>query len=303
MSKPYFVIVNPRAGTGIGVFSRVDSRLRERGVSFHGAATTGPGDARALAELARGRDFRAIVCVGGDGTVNEVVNGLQTAEGEVDPDTVLGVIPRGTAQDFARGIGIPLAPSAAVDRLLAGNEARVDVGRIRFADGTVRLFVNVLGVGFDAEVAGRAREVRPAVASLPAHVIGFASALAVYKNKEISIGFDGQEASNYRARCNMVAVANGPYYANGMRLAPGASMYDGLLDVVVIGDIDKLNLLLNLPRFFSGTHVEHGEISVHRVGRLTIESPDGALVQADGDVVGQLPAEVDVLPAALRVIR
>jgi len=302
-STPFFYIVNPRAGTGIGQFPRVASRLRERGIPFFGAATTGPGDARMLSKLARSGGFRATVCIGGDGTVNEVVNGLLTADGTVDPEAIFGLIPRGTAQGIARGLGIPLNTRLAVDRLLEGHEARIDVGRIRFGDGTIRLFVNMLGVGFDAEVAGRSQEVRPAVASLPAHVFGFASALAAYRNKEVSLVLDGEAASAYSHRCNTVVVANGPYYATVMRLAPAAAMDDGLLDVVVIGDIDKLDLLLSLPRAFTGTHLEHGEVSVHRVRRLTLDSPEDALVQADGEVLGRLPAEVDVLPGALRVIR
>ncbi|MSQ23850.1 MAG: diacylglycerol kinase family lipid kinase [Chloroflexi bacterium] len=296
----YFLIVNPRSGT-TQRFARIAAELRKRDVSFSAAATTGPGDARLLAELARQANFRAVVCVGGDGTVNEVVNGL-FAGGATDPGVPLGIIPRGTAQDFARGLGLPLDIGPAVERLVRGEEARVDVGRIRFGDGQVRLFVNVLGVGFDAEVAVRARDVRPAVASLPAHVYAFASTFAAYQNKEISIVLDGEESQDSRSRC-LVIAANGPYYANGMRMAPDARMDDGLLDVVVIGDVDKLDLLWNLPRAFSGTHVEHSDVSVYRVRRLTLDSPEGGLVQADGEVVGELPAEVDLLPGALRVIR
>lgn len=299
---PYFLIVNPRAGTGIRVFEPVADRLRKRGVSFFAAATTGPHDAVKLAEMARTQRFRAIVAVGGDGTLNDVVNGLLTPEGTVDDGVVVGIIPRGTAQDFARGLNLPLTPAAAIDRLLAGNEARIDVGRIRFEDGGVRLFVNVLGVGFDAEVAGRAQEVRPAVASFPAHVLGFVSTLAVYRNKEISLVLDDEQKAAHRSRCNLVIAANGPYYAAGMRLAPDALMNDGLLDVVVIGDVPKLDLLLNLPRAYAGTSLEHAEVTLHRARRLRLDSPDGALVQADGEVVGELPAEVDVLPGALRVI-
>ncbi|MBI4212920.1 MAG: diacylglycerol kinase family lipid kinase [Chloroflexi bacterium] len=301
-SLPYFFIVNPRAGTGLNRFGTIAAHLRDRGLPYSAAVTTAPGDARTLAQLARSGDFRAIVSVGGDGTINEVVNGFLTPEGTVDPEAVLGIIPRGTAQDFARGLGLPLTPGPAVERLAFGEERRVDVGRIRFEDGSLRLFVNVAGVGFDAEVAGRAREVRAAMSSLPAHILGFASAFASYRNREISLVLDSEAAAARSSRCNLVVVANGPYYAAGMKLAPDALMDDGLLDVVVIGDIDKLELLLNLPRAFAGTHLAHGEVTVHRVRRLKIDSPEGARVQADGDVVGELPAEMDLLPGALRVI-
>lgn len=298
-----FFIVNPRAGLGVVRFSTIARRLRERGVPFAAAATTGPGDATTLARLACGQGFRAIVCVGGDGTINEVVNGLATPKGEVDQRPIVGMIPTGTAQDFPRGVGIPLERGGAIDRLLEGQETRVDVGRIRFGDGRVRLFVNVLGVGFDAEVAERAQDVRRTMPSIPAHVVGFASTLAGYHNKSISICFDAREGGGTRFRCNMVAVANGPSYAGGMRLAPDAIMDDGLLDIVVVGDVDKIELLLNFPSVYTGKHVGHEKVAIHRAPCVWLESEEEALVQADGDVVGRLPAQVDVLPRALRLIR
>ena len=302
VGAPYFFIVNPRAGAGIRVFNGVSDRLRKLDVPFFGATTTGPGDATVLAQMARRQDFRALVAVGGDGTLNDVVNGLLTPEGSVDDRVPIALVPRGTAQGFARGLNLPVTAAAAVERLLAGAERRLDVGRIRFEDGRVHLFVNVLGIGFDALVAGRAQEVRPAMASLPAHLLGFASALAEYRNKEISLVLDGEEKTATSSRCNLVLVANGPYYASGMRLAPDARMDDGLLDVVVIGDVPKLDILLNLPRAFSGTAGSHNGVSLHRARRIALSSPDGALVQADGEPVGSLPAEVDVLPGALRFI-
>jgi diacylglycerol kinase (ATP) len=162
--------------------------------------------------------------------------------------------------------------------------------------------VNVLGVGFDAEVAGRAHEVRGAISSIPAHVVGFASALAVYHNKQITIGFGGDGPEPARVRANMVVAANGPSYAGMMRLAPAAEVDDGLLDVVVVGDIDRMQLLVNLPRVLSGTHVGHEKVTIFRVASVQLESEEQALVHADGDVVGHLPARVDVMPRALRLI-
>lgn len=302
-AAPFFFIVNPHAGFGGRRFSPVAARLRQRGVPFAAAMTTGPGDARVLAQLARRGKFGAIVCVGGDGTVNEVVNGLATPAGRPDQRTVLGLIPSGTAQDFAKGAGIPRSPSAAVDRLLAGLPAPVDVGRIRFRDGRVHLFVNALGVGFDAEVAERAQPVRGAMSSVPAHLFGFASALAVYQNKEISIAFEDGSSQPARFRCNMVVAANGPSYAGVFRLAPAAVLDDGLLDVVVFGDIDRIEFLLHLARAFAGTHLDYPKVAMYRVSSFSLDSDEEALVQADGDVVGHLPARVDVLPRALRIIR
>ncbi|HZT05753.1 MAG TPA: diacylglycerol kinase family protein [Chloroflexota bacterium] len=301
---PFFFIVNPRAGAGGRKFAGIAARMRALGVSYAAAATTKPGDARTLSKLALGHGFRAIVCVGGDGTVNEVVNGFVTPEGLVDRRAVLGVIPSGTMQDFARGASLPVGRDAALARLLDGRESAIDVGRIRFADGRVHVFVNVVGAGFDAEVAGRAADVRGgAITSIPAHVLGFASALAAYQNKEISLTFEDQPGSAARLRCNAVIAANGPSYAGVMNFAPGATLDDGRLDVVLVGDVAKIELLLNLPRVLAGTHVAHEKVTTYRVRGLSLESGDDALVQADGEVVGRLPARVDVLPGALRLIR
>jgi YegS/Rv2252/BmrU family lipid kinase len=301
-TSPFFFIVNPRAGYGGRRFAAVSHRLRADGVPFFGAATLGPGDASVLARMSCGHDLRAIVCVGGDGTINEVVNGLSTPDGGIDPDAAIGVVPSGTAQDFARGMGIPTSRDAAVERLLHGKETRIDVGRIRFRDGRVHFFVNAIGMGFDAEVAGRAQDVRGAMSSIPAHLVGFASVFPGYQNKEIALTFDEGPNQPLRVRSSMVVVANGPSYSGVLRIAPKALPDDGLLDVVVIGDVDKLDLLVNLPRAFTGTHLEHAKVAVYRVPSVTLDSDDGVLVQADGEVVGLLPVHVDVLPQALRLL-
>jgi diacylglycerol kinase (ATP) len=303
MTAPLFFIVNPRAGLGLRRFSGIAAKLRKAGIPFSSAATLGPGDAATLARLSRDQGFQAIVCVGGDGTLNEVVNGLAAADGSIDRATAVGIIPSGTVTDFARGAHIPLSRDAALEQLLAGQETDVDVGRIRFGDGRIHFFVNVLGAGFDAEVAGRAHEVRGAITSIPAHVVGFASVLAVYRNKHLAISFGGQDGGPVRFLANMVVAANGPSYGGVLRLAPAAQLDDGLLDVVVVGDVDRIELLVNLPRVFAGTHLGHEKVAIYQVPSLSLESDEDAMVQADGEVVGRLPAHVDVLPRALRLIR
>ena len=304
MTDALFFIVNPRAGgAGLRRFSGIARNLRAAGIPFSAAATLGPGDAAVLARLASDRDYKAIVCIGGDGTVNDVVNGLAGSDGRIARGTPLAIIPNGTATDFAKSVGIPLARDAALERVIAGEEMDVDVGRIRFGDGRHHFFVNVLGAGFDAEVAGRAHDVRGAMPSIPAHVVGFASALAGYQNKRIAISVDGREDQGPRFKANMVVVANGASYGGVFRLAPEARLDDGLLDVVVVGDIQRVELLVNIPRVFAGRHLGHEKVEVYRVSSLSLESDDGALVQADGEVVGALPAHIDVLPRALRLIR
>ena len=298
-----FLIVNPRAGAGRGIHN-ITGHLRERGVPFTVAATTGRGDAAGLARLACRAGVRAIVCVGGDGTLNEIVNGCMTADGDIFPDVVLGHIPSGTAQDFARSAGLPLTRYAAVDFLLAGNPAPTDVGRIRFSDGRSQFFINAMGAGFDAEVADRAAEVRGAITSVPAHLVGLASALAAYRPGDIDVSLDRPGLPQRRLKATMVVVANGPSYAGLLQLAPNASLDDGLLDAVAFRhDLDHMDFFLSLPRVLTAGRIEHEKVETHPVASVTLESEERCLVHADGEVVGRLPARVDVLPGALRVIR
>ena len=220
MDKPLFLIVNPRAGLGPRRFEAIASALRKHNLPFHAAMTTQQGDARVLSRLASRGDFRAVVAVGGDGTTNEVVNGFATPDGQISRRAVLGHIPTGTVQDFARGARIPAARKPAVERLANGQEARLDVGRVRFPDGRTHLFVNVLGAGLDAAVAGRAAEVRPILTSIPAHVIGFASALAAYQNTEIGVSLESPDGRRTQFTCRQLVACNGPSYAGVMRVAP-----------------------------------------------------------------------------------
>jgi diacylglycerol kinase (ATP) len=303
VDAPYFFIVNPRAGFGLRRFSTIAAELRARGIPFSAAATTGAGDAHTLARLACRNGFRAIVGMGGDGTMNEIVNGLADSEGNLPSEAVIGIIPAGTAQDFARGLGVPLTPGAALQRLLEGEATPIDVGRVHFPDGRIHLFANMLGAGFDAEVADRAQQVRSAFSSIPAHVVGFATVLAGYRTKEITLSLEGAEGGPKRVRSNLVVVANGPSYAGVMRLAPNAVFDDGLLDVVVIGDVDPFELLLHMPRVLTGSLPDHPKVTTHRARAVSLESGEEALVQVDGEVVGRLPVRVDLLRGGLRVIR
>jgi diacylglycerol kinase (ATP) len=303
LAGPLFLIFNPRAGLGLGRVAAITAALRERGLTFSGAMTTQGGDARTLSRLACLGDFRAIVAVGGDGTTNEVVNGFASSSGEIDPRAVLGLIPSGTAQDFARGAGVPSERDAAIERLATGREALLDVGRIRFPDGRVHLFVNACGAGFDAVVAGRAADARAVFTSIPAHLIGFASTLADYRATQIHVTFDADDGRQAEFTCGQIVVANGPSYAGVLRLAPAASVEDGLLDVVVLGDVDRIDVLLNLPRALAGAELPSNKVAVYRARSLALASDRKTLVQADGEVIGHLPVEVDVLPGALRLIR
>jgi diacylglycerol kinase (ATP) len=276
-------------------------------VGFDVGYTTRPGDGSHLAARAAGGDYAGVVAVGGDGTVNEVLNGLMgarpmaEAEHGAAPSLPLGVLPSGTAQDFARSAGIPLGAAAAADCLANPRPQPIDVGRIRFASGVVRYFANYAGVGFDAMVAARAQSWGHLLHGALPYVVGFFAVLRGYRNQQFELRVDDTPVQPPR-RINMVILANGTSYAGMLRMAPRASLVDGLLDVVVVGDVGRLELLVSLPLALFGRHLRHPKVTSLRARRVAIGAGAPTPVQSDGEVAGHLPAQFEVIPGALRLL-
>jgi diacylglycerol kinase (ATP) len=306
--RPYFIVVNRTAGAGRAAVRWRDLAyaLEQRGVRFEVGYTSGPGDGSRLAARAAAGDYAGVVAVGGDGTINEVVNGLmaeraQVTAGAAARPLVLGVLPSGTAQDFARSAGIPLAAPAAADCLANPRPRPIDVGRIRFASGVVRYFANYAGVGFDAMVAARAQSWGHLLRGALPYVVGFFAVLRGYRNQQFELRVDDTPVEPPR-RVNMVILANGTSYAGMLRMAPGASLVDGLLDVIVVGDVGRLEFLLYLPLAVFGRHLRHPKVTSLRARRVAIDAAMPVPVQSDGEVAGHLPAQFEVIPGALRLL-
>ncbi len=301
---PLLVVVNAQAGAGrTGArWPALARELTRVGLAFEPAFTDGPGDAMRLAETAA-RAGRTVVAVGGDGTINEVVNGLMAGRAlEAAPPT-LGIIPSGTAQDFARSVGVPLASRAAIALLAHGEPRLTDVGRIRFPSGAVRYFANYAGAGFDAVVTARAKDWGHVLRGALAYVVGFFAVLHGYENRHIELRPNGAPPLEPAQRINMVILANGGNYAGVLRMAPDATLDDGLLDVVIIGDVGRWELLASLPLAIFGRHLTHPKVATLRVRSVAISAAEPLPVQSDGEIAGQLPAEFDVIPGALHLIR
>ncbi len=301
---PLLVVVNAIAGAG-RTGARWAGLAREfdrLGIAYEAAFTDAEGSAARLAEDAARAGRPAVVAVGGDGTVHEVLNGLMAARAAGHPAPALGVVPSGTAQDFARSVGIPLDASAAVALLARARPRPVDVGRIRFPSGAVRYFATYAGAGFDAMVAARAKAWGHLLRGALPYVVGFFAVLRGYRNQDFVVRPDGGPPLVLARRINMVIVANGPSYAGVLRIAPGASLRDGLLDVVIVGDVGRLELLASLPLALFGRHLAHPKVTALRVRSVAIAAGEAVPIQADGEVVGWLPAEFDVLPGALDLL-
>ena len=288
------LVHHPIAGGGQAgrLAADVAARLAAGGVEVERHETRSLEDARLAACDAAGA-FDAVVAMGGDGTVGACAGGL--ADAGPGGRAALGVVPAGGGNDAARSLGLPpndpLAAAGLLPRL-----------RRRPADlATVagRAYLNVAGAGFDSEVNRIANQRLGWAGNRPRYVGAVLAELVVGRVAAFELVLDGRAMS---LRGWLVAVANGPSYGGGMLVAPRASLADGLLEVVVISDIGKLEFLRTFPKVFSGRHVEHPAVAVHRAARVDLDADRTLAVYADGEPAGTLPATFEVRPAAVTVL-
>ena len=232
-----------------------------------------------------------MVAVGGDGTVNEVVNGIAETGAE------LAVLPSGTGQDFGRTHGIPSKPEEAIRAITAGRTTTLDLGRVSFAGGE-RWYANVGSVGMSGAVARRANSMSKALGGRTTFYYALVREFVAWQNTEVTVTLDDGE---HRGRMHDVIVANGRWHGGGMKLAPDAEPADGLFDVVLIGDVTKLDFVTTSPKLYSGGHVHHPRVDVLRSRTVQVDAAEPLPLELDGEQVGTTPARFEVVPGALRL--
>jgi YegS/Rv2252/BmrU family lipid kinase len=281
--------------------------LDAAGTHYVSEFTQGPGHAIELASRAVSEGHDAVVAIGGDGTLHEVVNGVvraAVAENETKPKPAVGLVQAGTGSDFGRSAGVPSDLESACARLVARRIQVIDLGRVEYQtfDGRVesRYFANSAGLGFDAEVALRTNRAPRVLGSTLPYLSSLVMTLGTYRNKRITLRAD--EGAEWHGRINSIVIANGQYFGGGMRIAPNAEIADGEFEVVILGDVGKLDLMRNVPRVYDGSHLSHPKVRAFRARQIEVSSPDHLLLQADGEVLGTAPASLSVLPSALRLI-
>jgi diacylglycerol kinase (ATP) len=297
------IVVNPVAASGKVAkrWPRIARRLKERSIRFSHAITEAVGHATEITRQAIADGYRTIIANGGDGTLNEVLNGLVDG-GVIDPSVRLGVIPGGTGSDFVRTLGVPRDGERSLDCIEANHTRLVDVGEILFDSPEsqhVRYFLNVAGLGFDGEVSEYCNRNSKAAGGTVTYLKGLLVNLAAYRNKRVEVTLDDR---SFTQRVNSVVVCNGQYAGGGMHLGPGAQVDDGIFDVVIIGDVGKLEFIANLPRVYKGTHLTHPKVSWFRSKTIRVTSQEPMYMQAEGELVGMAPAALRVIPQALRFL-
>jgi YegS/Rv2252/BmrU family lipid kinase len=283
------LVVNPSAGGGRAAkaLPRVQARLRALGLDVETDATRDLDHARALAADAA-RSGRVVAALGGDGLLGCVAGALRDV-----PGAVLGVLPGGRGNDFARTAGIPLDAEAACEVIAQGSARPVDLG----AAGE-RAFIGIASLGFDSDANRIANEAPPQLGRL-VYVYGLLRALAAWRHAAFTVEVDGERVSFTGWS---VAAANSKAYGGGMLLAPDARIDDGALDVVLISDLGKLAYVRAAPSVFKGTHVSNPAVRILRGAEVRVESDRPFVVYADGDPIGETPITLRALPGALQVL-
>jgi YegS/Rv2252/BmrU family lipid kinase len=290
--------VNPAAESGAVGRRWPELAHRAAGLGLQGDTLLSerPGHLGELAREAIEDGASLVVAVGGDGTVNEVAQGLAGKQAE------LAIIPRGTGWDFARTYGIPRRLEDAVAVALEGHVRAIDLGRASYRrwDGreAESYFANIASAGMSGVIAKRANETSKALGGKVSYAWATLAVFARWQNDEVLVQVDGERRSG---RMHDVVVANGRYFGGGMMICPHAEPDDGLFDVLLIGDLTKRDLLLTLPKTYRGRHLPHPKAELLRGTVVTVDAPEPLPVELDGEQPGTTPARFEIVPQALRL--
>ena len=287
---PISILVNPVAGGGRALrrARAAESLLAARGHAVDLRCTDGPGHARALARAFATAGIRRVLACGGDGTLHEVAGGL------CGTATALAVLPGGRGNDFAGALGLPHRVDEAVATLLGGRSVRLDLGTVNGEP-----FCTVAAIGFDSEVAAHVAGGGKRAAGRHAYLLAALAMLFPYR----AAGFRFEGDFGVReGRYLLGAAANTARYGAGVRIAPEARADDGLLDVCLIRDLPRLTALRLIPGTYRGAHVRCPDVEIVRTRELRVSADRAVPVVADGELIGDVPAVIGVLPRALAVL-
>ena len=290
--------MNPASGNGATGrrWPELERRASALGLQGDTLLSEHPGHLIELARRAVDDGAGLVVAVGGDGTLNEVVNGV--AGRDVD----LATIPLGTGMDFGRTYDIPAKFDDAVRVALEGDVRTIDAGRVTYrtwaGDTAERFFGNVASVGMSGAVAQRANGMSKALGGKATFFYALTRVFLEWKNTEVTVQLDDAER---HGRMHDVIVANGVWHGGGMKLAPDAAPDDGQFDVVLIGDVSKIDFMTTAPKIYKGRHVHHPKVEVLRSTRVEVDAPVHLPIELEGEQVGTTPATFEIAPGALRV--
>lgn len=299
-------IVNPNAGNGStgSDWPIIKKLARDRLGPFATYITSGPGDAILLTKEAIVKGASLVICVGGDGTLNEVVNGYMEQKNSARADLRLGFVPNGTGCDFARTVLIPRDIEESINLIVTNKVRSIDVGRLGFKDhngfSCSRFFLNIAGFGLGGEVVEKVNRTTKAFGPFLSFIWATLISIFLYEKKLITISID--DSFKEKIAIWNIVVSNGRYQGGGMLMAPDASIDDGLFNVTIVGDLNLTEVLINLPKLYNGKIYDIKKVTSHTGKKVEALSEQDVLFEIDGEQPGMLPVVIDMLPDALNII-
>ena len=301
----YKIIVNPTSGRGAGegAASIIDQMLSDHGLEFDMVRTQRPWQAAELAQQAVTDGYDVVVAAGGDGTANEVLNGLMWAKMAGSGSAAMGILSVGRGNDFAFGMGVPDDLAAGCQALAQNHRRTVDVGRVvggQYPEG--RYFGNGVGIGFDAVVGFVALEMKR-LSGFPSYIVAALKTIFLYyKAPLVRIEYDDL---TFTMPALMVSIMNGRRMGGGFLMAPEGEVDDGLLDLCIAEEVSRARIFTLIPRFMAGTQATQKPIRTGRTQRIVVTAVEGILpAHADGEtlctegeqlIVELLPSQIDIL--------
>ncbi|MCF6409453.1 diacylglycerol/lipid kinase family protein [Pseudalkalibacillus salsuginis] len=289
----YGFIVNKYSGNGRGakIWEKVELILKERQIPYCYRVTRQKGHGTQLAyDLLNENNPKVIVAVGGDGTVNEVLNAL------VGTNVPLGILPTGSGNDLCREMNIPLNWRMALNHVLKGKIKAIDVGEILKHNDESRFYSTVAGIGFDGQVALATNEskykgiMNTLRMGKVSYVLSVLNVLRGYTPSNLTLTIDGE--SKTFPNVWLVAVANSSFYGGGMRISPAAKPDDGWLDVCIVSNLKRWELLKLFPQVYKGDHIDYHCVETFRCKEVQVESEVPSIVHADGEILGKTPLTI-----------
>ncbi|HAM11012.1 MAG: hypothetical protein A2X05_05455 [Bacteroidetes bacterium GWE2_41_25] len=301
----WLVIINPNAGNGKGKkdFDRIAGLLEREEIPVSIRFTERKTEATDHAREAIVNGFRKIISVGGDGTLNEVINGVFSQTVCPTNEITVALIPVGTGNDWGRMFGIPLVYEGAIKVIKEHKMMLHDIGFITYFNQDKQLkryFINIAGLGFEAMVVKRTNKQKDKGRSNAAiYLYNLLASLISYSREQATIEIDGMKSL---AEVFSINVGNGRYCGGGMRQTPDALPDDGLLDITVIKDMGRIEIIRNLKLLYDGTILSHPKVDGYRSTNLKVSCDRLLYAEADGESLGHTPVEFGIIPSAIKII-
>lgn len=306
IKNTWLILVNPNAGTKKGVkdWDKIKYFLEESGLFYKHIITKKKGHAINITSDGIKNGFRKFLVVGGDGTLNEVVNGVFNQNEIPSNEFLIGMIPVGTGNDWCRMFKVPFNYQEAVKTLKQENIFTQDIGKVKYFEGEIeksRYFINVAGIGYDALVAAKTNKDKARGRGGPlVYIKNLFTSLLFYKHTDTEIIIDNM--ASYRCKTFSMGVGICKYNGGGMKQLPNAIPNDGLLDVTLIKKLGKFIVLKEISRLYDGSFINHPKVSTFIGKRITIQSNPAISLEADGESLGYSPFEFEIIPQSLKVV-